>query len=104
MGHVAQTTPLLGMNCASQPTLDMNYPLTKLDDSATDNNHYTKLEVCSSTGYEDMKGDRKSTNCCGLGRLGVTQGRWQCHHSTERIGLPIQLYFVLFSRYSELYV
>jgi len=49
---------------------------------------------------------RASTALCGknvvhvengmvLGWLGVTQGHWQCHDSTEYIRLPIQLKYKL---------
>jgi len=51
----------------------------------------TKLEVPSFTRYRDMKVDEKCTKWGGLGWLDVTQGHWQCHHSIERIRLPIHL-------------
>ena len=35
----------------------------------------TKFEVSISTHYEDMKGDTKCGNWCGLGWLWVTQNK-----------------------------
>jgi len=52
----------------------------------------TKFEVSMFTRYEDMNGGAKCRKWGGLGRLGVTQGHRQCHHSIERIRLPIRLF------------
>jgi len=38
-----------------------------------------------------MNGGAKCRKWGGLGRLGGTQGHRQCHHSIERIRLPIRL-------------
>ena len=51
----------------------------------------TKFEVSNYTHYEDMRSGAKSTNWGSLGHLGVNQGHRQCHHSIERIRLPIRL-------------
>jgi len=50
---------------------------------------HTKFEVSVYICYEDMKGGAKCRKWSGLGRLGVTQGHRRCHHSVERIRLPI---------------
>jgi len=49
----------------------------------------TKFKVPASNRYEDMNGGVKCTNWGSLGQLGVTRGHGQCHHSIERIRLPI---------------
>jgi len=41
--------------------------------------------------YQAMNGGAKCRKWGGLGQLGVTQGQPQCHHSIERIRLPIRL-------------
>jgi len=51
----------------------------------------TKFEVSNYSDYKDMKSGAKCRHWGSLGRLGVTQDHWQCHHSTERIQLPIRL-------------
>ena len=53
----------------------------------------TKFEVPRFTRYDAMNGGAKCTNwgIGDLGHLGVTQGHRQCHHSIERIRLPIRL-------------
>jgi len=48
-------------------------------------NLQTKLKVSNYTHYEDMRSGAKCTNWGSLGRLGVTQGHPQCHHSIERM-------------------
>jgi len=35
--------------------------------------------------YDDINGGAKCRKRSGLGRLGVTQGHRQCHHSIERM-------------------
>jgi len=50
----------------------------------------TKLEVLVFASYGDMKGVAKCRKWGGLGWLGVTEGRWQCHQSMERVRLPIR--------------
>jgi len=54
-------------------------------------NLQTKFEVSNYTHYEDMRSGAKCTNWGSLGRLRVTKGYGQCHHSTERMQLPIRL-------------
>ena len=54
-------------------------------------NLHTKFEISNFTRYEDMKGVAKCRKRGGFGRLGVTQDYWQCHHSIERMRLPIRL-------------
>jgi len=44
-----------------------------------------KFKVSNYTNYEDMKSGAECTNWGSWGRLGVTQGHHQCHHSRERI-------------------
>jgi len=51
----------------------------------------TKFEVSWFTRYEAMNGGAECRKWGGLGRLRGTQGHWQCHHSIERIRLPIRL-------------
>ena len=51
----------------------------------------TKYEVFGFTGYEAVNGGAKCRKWGGLGWLGGTQGHGQCHHSIERIRLPIRL-------------
>jgi len=51
----------------------------------------TKLKVPVRSRYKDMNGGAKCTIWGDLGYLGVTQGHPQCHHSIERIRLPIRL-------------
>ena len=51
----------------------------------------TKFEVTRFTRYEAMNGGAKYRKRGGLGRLGETQGHRPCHHSIERIRLPIRL-------------
>jgi len=50
-----------------------------------------KFEVSRFTRYEAMNGGAKCRKCGGLGWLEGTQGHRQCHHSIERIRLPIRL-------------
>ena len=52
---------------------------------------YTKFEVSGFTRYEAVNGGAKCRKWDGLGRFVGTQGHGQCHHSIERIRLPIQL-------------
>jgi len=51
----------------------------------------TKFEVSRFTRYEAMNGGAKYRKWGGFGRLGGNQGHGQCHHSIERIRLPIRL-------------
>jgi len=51
----------------------------------------TKFEVSRFTRYEAMNGSAKCGKWGSFGQLGGTQGHRQCHHSIERIRLPIQL-------------
>ena len=73
-------------------------------------NQCTKFEIFRFTRYEAMNGGAKCRKWGGLGWSGGTQGHGQCHHSIERIRLPIRLqqkpcvYRLLFSRYSQLFV
>jgi len=41
--------------------------------------------------FKDMKGNAKCRNWGGFGRLGVTQGHWQHHHSIEYVWFPTWL-------------
>ena len=50
----------------------------------------TKFEVSRFTRYEAMNGGAKCRKWGGFGLLGGTQGHGQCHHSIERIRLPIR--------------
>ena len=54
---------------------------------------FTKFELSDYRyiGYEGMNGGAKCRKWSGLGWLGGTQGHGQCHHSIERIRLPIRL-------------
>ena len=52
-------------------------------------NQCTKFEVSRFTHYEAMNGGAKCRKWSGLGRLGVTQGQPQCHHSIVLIRLVI---------------
>jgi len=54
-------------------------------------NQSTKFEVSRFTRYEAMNVGAKCRKWGGLGQLEVTQGQPQCHHSIERIRLPIRL-------------
>ena len=49
----------------------------------------TKYEVSRFTCYEAVNGGAKCRKWGGLVWLGGTQGQRQCHHSIERIRLPI---------------
>jgi len=49
----------------------------------------TKCEVSRFTRYEAMNDNAKCRKLGGLGRLGGTESHGQCHHSIERIRLPI---------------
>jgi len=71
------TMPLSGMTCQQAETCYL-----KLQ---------TRCEVSIYTHDEDIKSGIKCRNWGSLGRLEVTQGHRQCHHSIVRIGLPIQL-------------
>ena len=51
----------------------------------------TKYEVSGFTRYEAVDGGAKCRKWGDLGWLGGTQGQRQCHHSIERIRLPIRL-------------
>jgi len=51
----------------------------------------TKFEVSRFTRYEAMNGGAKCRKWGGLKHLGVTQCHRQCHHSIDRIRLPIRL-------------
>jgi len=51
----------------------------------------TKFEVSRFTRYEAMNGGAKCRKWDGLGQVGATQGHGQCHHSIERVQLPILL-------------
>ena len=77
MGHVTMTTPLLGMTFVS-----------KLGIATI--NLQTKFDISNYSHYEDMNSGAKCrpTNWGSLGRLRITQGHRQCHHSIERIRLP----------------
>jgi len=57
-------------------------------------NKPTTVELCISPVYRRLavaRSGAKCTNLGSLGHLGVTQGHRQCHHSIERIRLPIRL-------------
>jgi len=54
-------------------------------------NQCIKFEVSKFIHYEAMNGGAKCRKWGGLGQLGVTQGQPQCHHSIERVRLPIRL-------------
>jgi len=54
-------------------------------------NQCTKFDVSRLTCYEAMNDSAKCRKWGGLGWLGGTQGHRQCHHSTERLRLPIRL-------------
>jgi len=54
-------------------------------------NLQTKFDISNYSHYEDVKSYAKCTYWGSLGRLGVTQGHRQCHHSIERIRLRIRL-------------
>jgi len=54
-------------------------------------NQCTKFEVSRFTRYGAMNGSAKCRKRDDLGWLGGTQGHRQCHHSIERIQLPIRL-------------
>jgi len=49
-------------------------------------NQYTKFEISKFTCYVAMNGGAK---CIKWGWLGGTEGHGQCHHSIERIRLPV---------------
>jgi len=52
----------------------------------------TKFEVSRFTHYEAMNGAvQNAENGVVLGRLEGIQGHRHCHHSIERIRLPIRL-------------
>ena len=51
----------------------------------------TKYEVAGFTCYEAMNSGAKCRKWGGLSWLEGIQGRGQCHHSIERIRLPIRL-------------
>ena len=51
----------------------------------------TKFEVSRFTHYDAVNGGAKCKKMGGLGRFGDIQGHRQCHHSIERIRLPIRL-------------
>ena len=51
-------------------------------------NLHTKFEVSVFTHYTDMKGNE---NVETGGRVGITQGHRECHHSIERIQVLIRL-------------
>ena len=50
-----------------------------------------EFEVTEYIHYEDTKSSANCEKLGSLGRLGVTQGHRQRHHSIERIRLPIRL-------------
>jgi len=54
-------------------------------------NQCTKFEVSRFTRCEAMNGGARYRKSGGLGWLGGTQGHGQCHHSIERMRLPIRL-------------
>ena len=54
-------------------------------------NQCTKYEVSRFTRYEAVDGGAKCRKWDGLWWLGGTQGQRQCHHSIERMRLPIRL-------------
>ena len=68
MCHVTLTTPFHGRLVISRLRL-----------AAV--NLQTKFEVINYSHYEHMKSGAKCTNWGSLGRLVVTQGHRQCHHS-----------------------
>jgi len=74
--------------CQSQITVTWPYP-----DHAVfrDDLSSAGWDASNYTHYEHMKGGAKCRKWGGLGRLGVTQGHEQCHHSIKRIWLPIWL-------------
>jgi len=52
--------------------------------------HCTKFKVSRFTRYEAMNGSAKCRKWGGLVRLGGTKDHLQCHHSIERMRLPIR--------------
>ena len=54
-------------------------------------NLYIKFEVSKCIRYEAMNGSAKCRKWGGLWWLDGTQGYGQCHHSIERMRLPIRL-------------
>jgi len=83
---------LIILKCATWPWPRPFYgwlDVSRLGLAAT--NLQTKFDVSNYTHYEDMRSCAKYTNWGSLGRLWVTEGHRQCHHSIERIWLPIRL-------------
>jgi len=78
IGHVTIITPPSGMIFIDRLGLAMV-------------SQDTKFKVCVYTRYEDMKDEAKYRKWGDWGWIGVTQGHQQCHHSIERIQLPIRL-------------
>ena len=52
-------------------------------------NQCTKFEVSRFTRYEAVNGGAKCRKWGSLGWLGGSHGQRQCHHSIERMRLPI---------------
>jgi len=77
-GYLTLTTPLSGRFFFGKVGLTMV-------------SQCTKFEVSRFTRYEATNGGAKCRKWGGLGRLGGAQGHRQCHHSIERIRLPIRL-------------
>ena len=77
-GHVALTTPFQGRFVADR----LGHAMINLA---------TKFEVPIFTRYGNIKCVAKCRKWGGLGWLGVTLACRRCHHSIERIRLPIRL-------------
>ena len=77
--HVPLTTPLSGTVCHRQTWTSYGKPMP------------TKSEVSNFTRHGNMIGVAKGIKWGDFGGLGVTQSYRQCHHSIDRIRLPIRL-------------
>ena len=65
----------------------------------------TKFEVSRFTRCEAINGSAKCSKWGGLGRLGGIHCHGQCHHSMERIQLPIDVnrnYVSIFYRFGDI--
>ena len=89
--HMAQLMPLpLTVSCYSKIQIGFTFLVPAHPGSP---GKRAVKRVCNFIYYEDMNDDTKCRKWRGLGWLGVTQdhSRQQCHHSIERIRLPVQL-------------
>ena len=75
MCHVSPTMRLSGMTCR-QKAASLWVATINLQ---------TKFKVSNYTYYENLRSCAKCRNWDSLGRLGVTQGHRQSHHSIEHI-------------------